>query len=300
MPIQPKPPAEVAIDVALVGRLLAEQHPDLADLPIVPIAEGWDNALFRLGDDLLVRIPRRAASAPLIAHEQRWLPVLAHQLPLPIPAPVRTGVPGREFPWPWTITRWFAGDTAIDAPECISAAVARALGEFLRALHQPAPAAAPRNPWRGVPLGDRTARLHQHLDDLDASVNVPAVLALWERALGASPWTTPPLWVHGDLHAGNLLVDERGLVAILDFADLTSGDPAVDLSVMWTLLPPSLRSTFAAAASGGAYVVDAAMVMRARGWALVFGLALLANSADDPRMSALGRTAIDAVLNGDM
>ena len=158
---------------SLVRALLQEQHPDLLDLKLVDIGEGWDNRLFRLGDDLAVRLPRRAASAHLIEHEQRWLPSLSGRLPLAVPVPRRTGLPGHRFPWSWSITSWFPGQTALKAPPRDLEATAVALGQFLGALHQPAPPDAPHNPWRGVPLGDRDKALREHLRQLDGLVNPP-------------------------------------------------------------------------------------------------------------------------------
>jgi len=151
-----KPEAEIAIDTALVRALVAEQHPDLALAPLVDVGEGWDNRLFRLGSDLVVRLPRRAASAELIDHELRWLPQLAPRLPLAVPAIQRAGRPGAGFPWNWSIASWVPGDPALHVPPRDLRATAAALGAFLRALHQSAPQDAPRNPWRGVPLADRT------------------------------------------------------------------------------------------------------------------------------------------------
>ena len=156
MTTRSKPTAEVTIDTSVVRSLLQEQHADLAHLPLIEVGEGWDNKLFRLGGDLAVRIPRRAASATLIEHEQRWLPRLAPQLPLPVPAPLRVGRKGSGFPWSWSVVRWFPGQSALLAPPQDVATTAVALGRFLRALHQPAPENAPHNPWRGVPLAART------------------------------------------------------------------------------------------------------------------------------------------------
>jgi len=147
-----KPTAEVTIDPSIVRALLQEQQADLADLPLIEVGEGWDNKLFRLGNDLSVRVPRRAASAALIEHEQRWLPQLSSRLPLPVPVPLRVGRPGCGFPWPWSVVPWFPGESALLAEPQDSAATAVTLGRFLRALHQPAPKDAPHNPWRGVPL----------------------------------------------------------------------------------------------------------------------------------------------------
>jgi len=296
MAIEPKPPADVAIDVPLVRALLREQHPDLEDLALRGIGEGWDNTLFRLGDGLAVRIPRRAASAALIEHEQRWLPALAPRLPLPVPVPQRIGRPGCGFPWSWSITAWFDGASALVAPEQDTATIAVALGRFLRALHQPAPADAPRNPWRGVPLADRTATLLENLRSVDAFVDRVSVLAVWERALAAPRWPGPPLWIHGDLHPGNLIVHRGCLSAVIDFGDLTAGDPATDLSVAWMQMPPPDRATFRASARGP-FPIDDDTWTRARGWALALGMAYMARSRGEPAMGALGRATVEAALS---
>lgn len=291
------PPAEVAIDSSVVRGLLQEQHADLVHLALVDVGEGWDNRLFRLGDDLAVRLPRRTASAALIEHEQRWLPLLAPRLPLPIPVPVRIGRPGCGFPWSWSVVPRFIGRSAALAPPEDPLATAVVMGQFLRALHQPAPSDAPHNPWRGVPLAARTEAMRTHLRQVEGRVDRGAVLDLWERVLLASPWAGPPLWIHGDLHPGNLLVDRGRLSAVIDFGDLAAGDPATDLSVLWMLLPGSARSSLLASARSQSNPIDDDTRTRARGWALALGLAYLANSLDDDAMGALGQATIDAALN---
>lgn len=291
-----KPTAEVTIDPSIVRALLQEQHADLADLPLIEVDEGWDNKLFRLGEDLSVRVPRRAASAALIEHEQRWLPQLSSRLPLPVPVPLRVGRPGCGFPWAWSVVPWFPGHSALLAQPQDPAMTAVALGRFLRALHEPAPENAPHNPWRGVPLAARTKTLEEHLQRLDGLVDRGAILGLWERVLSTPAWPGPPLWIHGDLHPGNLLVSGRRLSAVIDFGDLTAGDPATDLSVIWMLLSPSARPIFLTAARGEFDPIDDNTLMRARGWALALGLAYLANSLDDEAMAALGRATIDSAL----
>ena len=296
MSIGRKPDAEVAIDLPLVRSLLQEQHPDLADLPLADAGEGWDNRLFRLGGNLAVRLPRRAASAALVEHEQRWLPEIAPRLPLPIPVAQRVGRPGCGFPWSWSITAWLEGRTALLAPPEDPAATAVALGRFLRALHQPAPEGAPQNPWRGVPLAARADRLSEHLQQLGGLVDGTAVLRSWERSLSAPPWAGPPLWIHGDLHPGNLLIVDGRPAAVIDFGDLTAGDPATDLSIMWMLLPPAARPAFVETARSEFDPIDDATLLRGRGWAVALSLAYITLSADDPAMSALGFSTIDAVL----
>jgi aminoglycoside phosphotransferase (APT) family kinase protein len=295
-----QPAAEITIDVDLVRRLLLEQHPDLADLPLTQIGEGWDNAVFRLGDELAIRLPRRSATAALMQNEQRWLPTLAPRLPLPVPTPVRVGRPGSGFPWAWSIVRWFPGVASFIAPPLDLRATAIALGGFLRALHQPAPAEAPQNPWRSIPLDARTARLHEHLDQLHDTVNRERILALWDRLVVTPRWPGPPLWIHGDLHPGNLLLADGRLTAVLDFGDLTSGDPATDLSVMWMLLPPEHRQTlFTSAGRSRSNERDEEVWRRARGWALALGVAYLAHAADDDPLAELARKTLESALSND-
>jgi aminoglycoside phosphotransferase (APT) family kinase protein len=294
-----KPPAEVTIDASLVRALIEEQHRDLALLPLKDATEGWDNRLFRLGDDLVIRLPRRALAAILIDQEQRWLPRLSPLLPLPIPVPYRVGRPGCGFPWSWSITPWFPGQSALVAPPQNISVTAVALGRFLRVLHHPAPMDAPRNPWRGVPLATRSTVLRNHLQQLEGLVDRDAVLDLWERTLAAPGWPGPPLWIHGDLHPGNLLVCDGCLSAVIDFGDLAAGDPATDLSLLWMLWPSSARSTFRESVLGTLYPVDDHTLMRARGWALALGLAYLAGSQNDEPMRGLGLATINAALSDE-
>jgi aminoglycoside phosphotransferase (APT) family kinase protein len=287
-----KPAAEVFVGASLVRLLLQEQHPDLSHLPAVKVAEGWDNTIFRLGEELAVRLPRRAAAAALIEHEQRWLPQLAPRLPLSSPVPLRLGVPGHLFGWPWSIVPWLPGQSLLHASLRDTAATTAVLQQLFLALHQPAPPDAPSNPWRGVPLEARTDLLHKYLEQLDGVVDRRAVLSLWDRALSTPPWAGPPVWLHGDLHPGNLLVSDGRLSGVIDFGDLTSGDPATDLAVLW-MLPPSIRAGFQAWLAADVE----ALRMRARGWALALGLAYLAHSRDDAAMAALGMRTITAAVN---
>ena len=168
----PAPAAEVAIDSTLVRRLLATQHPDLAHLEPIELASGWDNVLFRLGPALTVRLPRRQLAATLVEHEQRWLPELADRLPLPVPTPVRFGRPTGFYPWSWSILPWFDGGPAGADPDLDGSTAARQLGDFLAALHRPAPADAPVNPFRGGPLAERDQILRQRVDALGPIIDL--------------------------------------------------------------------------------------------------------------------------------
>jgi len=298
MTIISKPAADLVIDSGLVRALLCAQHRDLADLPLVEAGQGWDNQLFRLGDSFGVRLPSRAPSADLIVREQRWLPQIAAGLPLPVPAPLRTGQPGCGFPWSWSIVPWFDGrSAAVTSADPISMAVD--LGRFLSALHQPAPEAAPPNRWRGVPLVNRTPSVLECLKHLRERVDAARITGLWEESVSAVPWSGRPVWLHGDLHPGNLVVRGNRLAAVIDFGDLTAGDPATDLSVAWSALPLEVRPTFRAAASNTFDPIDDATWVRARGWALTLGLVGIANSRDDPQLEALGHSTVQAVLDDD-
>lgn len=299
MPAQDMPAAEVAIDEALVRALLVDQHPDLAGLDLAVQPSGWDNAVVRIGPDLVARLPRRALSVPLVEHEQRWLPVLAPRLPLPVPVPLRAGRPGAGYPWPWSICRWLPGASALVAPPVDPHATAVALGRFVAALHEPAPADAPANPFRGIPLPDREERTLDALADLGDAVDGPALRACWHELAATPPWAGPPVWLHGDLHPGNLVVHDGVLSAVADFGDLTGGDPAVDLAVAWMLLPPEDRPAFRAAAGTGASgPVDDATWARARGWALALGIVTAAHSGDNPLYAAHGERTMAATLAG--
>ncbi|MDG4862974.1 aminoglycoside phosphotransferase family protein [Streptomyces sp. T-3] len=285
------PAAEVPVSVELVRRLLDEQHPDLAGLPVKVLANGWDNLVCRLGEELLVRLPRRALAADLVAHEQRWLPELAGRLPLPVPAPVRAGRPTAQYPWSWSVVPFLPGRMAArsEPDDLCSAAVA--LGGFLDALHTPAPSEAPANPFRGIPLAGRAAGVLTGLAHVVPADRVPA-LRIWEAAVAAPAWEGPPLWLHGDLHPANILVDRGRISAVIDFGDITAGDPATDLSVAWMLFTAPERAALRQAYGRA----DDATWERARGWALALSLAFLTHSADNPLMRGIGERALRAVL----
>jgi aminoglycoside phosphotransferase (APT) family kinase protein len=295
------PAAEVDVSEELVRKLIADQHPDLADRELTLMANGWDNTMFRLGDDLLVRLPRREVAAALVVHEQRWLPELAPRLPLPIPAPVRTGKPSptHGYPWWWSIIAFMPGDIAARTAPGDPHQAATTLGAFLRALHTQAPPDAPVNPVRGVPLARREAAFAANLQTLGDRVDQATMRRLFDAALATPPWTGPPLWLHGDLHAANILVHEGEISGVIDFGDITGGDPATDLSVAWSVIPAVARETFWATYGGRADGdrADDATKDRAKGWAVAFAAVYLAHSADNPLMEELGRRTYRAVID---
>ncbi|MEV1013633.1 aminoglycoside phosphotransferase family protein [Micromonospora sp. NPDC049801] len=292
MTVKRMPAAEIPVSVELVRGLLDQQHPDLADLPIEILANGWDNLVCRLGAELLVRLPRRAVAAELIAHEQRWLPELAGRLPLPVPAPVRVGQPTTRYPWSWSVVPFFPGRiVALSQPDDPWSA-ALTLGGFLNALHTPAPPEAPVNPLRGIPLVGRAPGVLNGLAHVDPADRA-AALGIWEVAVAAPAWGGPPLWLHGDLHPANILVDRGRLSAVIDFGDITSGDPATDLSVAWMLFTAEQRAALRREYGRA----DDATWERARGWALALSLVFLTHSQDNPLMRGIGERAFRLVLD---
>jgi aminoglycoside phosphotransferase (APT) family kinase protein len=286
------PAAEHVVDTPLVAGLLADQHPDLADLPLQVVDAGWDNALFRLGDHLAVRLPRRMAAAPLVVHEQRWLPQLAPRLTLPVPVPCRIGVPARGYPWHWSVVPWLPGAPA-DHHEP-DAAQAQSHAAFLRSLHTPAPDDAPANPVRGVPLQQRATPVEARLRRLASTTDLitPQIWQIWHVALHA-PIDTPPAWLHGDLHPRNVLVENGTIAGIIDWGDMTAGDCATDLASIWMLFADQEARRQALAAYGN---LSEATLRRARGWALLFGAVLLDSGLiDNPRNAAIGARTLQRV-----
>lgn len=291
------PAAEVDVTPGLVRRLLTAQHPDLSYLPVTLMANGWDNAIFRLGSDLVARLPRRELGARLIAHEQKWLPVLAPSLPLPVPAPVRIGRPGEDYPWPWSVVPFLPGQVAAEQPPAEPAVAAAGLGRFLGALHAPAPEDAPANEFRGIPLASRDAVTAAGLASLGDLIDQQAAARAWESALNVPAWDGAPVWLHGDLHPANILVHHGELSGVIDFGDLTSGDPATDLGVAWMMFGGAERRVFRDAyASTAGLRVGADLWRRAKGWALALGVVTWAHSADNPLMTRIGRRTLRAVL----
>jgi aminoglycoside phosphotransferase (APT) family kinase protein len=287
---------EVDIDAALVRRLLRAQHPRWADLPVVPVASaGTDNALFRLGDDLSVRLPRIGWAAGDVDKEQRWLPYLAPHLPLAVPAPVAAGRPGEGYPWPWSVYRWLDGEqgTADRIRDPVGAATA--LAAFVAALQEIDPAGGPRPgpTGRGVPLATRDAATRNAIQALGGRLDTRAVTAAWEESLAAPRWDRAPVWVHGDLTPRNLLAVDGRLSAVIDFGATGIGDPAVDLLPAWNLFSGSARAAYRVALD-----VDDATWIRGRGWALSVALLALPYYLDtNPVITADSWGVLDQVLD---
>lgn len=231
-------------------------------------------------------------AAGLIENEARWLPELAPRLPLPVPSPEFVGRPTGKYPWPWLISPFLSGRPAgtvvgVDLARCASQ-----IGAFLAALHRRAPVVAPANPFRGGPLIDRDQAVQQRFDVLDEPSARDRLESLWNESLAAETFDGPPVWLHGDLHPQNLLISEDTLSGVIDFGDITSGDPATDLIVAWNFVPGAYEEFWDAYGSR-----DPSLVLRARGWAISLGLAYLANSADNPVMERIGEMTLQAVLD---
>ncbi|MFD4371841.1 aminoglycoside phosphotransferase family protein [Streptomyces sp. NPDC058486] len=262
--------ARTEITAALVRELLREQHPDLAGLPVRLGARGWDNQLWRLGDDLAVRLPWATDDADaLLRKEHTWVPTLAPGLPLPAPVPQRLGEPSERFPRPWLVTTWVPGTPADREPVTRGAEAADSLAAFLTALHRPAPDGAPAGRGRGGPLAEHEGPFAEGLAAAAGMGLIPdpdAVRAVWDDAVAAPAWTGPALWLHGDLHPANVLTSDGTFCGVIDFGDLCAGDPACDLASAWILLPDGATDRFHHAYRPAP---DPATLRRARGWAVL-------------------------------
>jgi aminoglycoside phosphotransferase (APT) family kinase protein len=285
------PAAEIDISADLVRALIAEQHPDLAGEPLSLVDCGWDNVTFRVGRGLAARLPRRQVAVGLLTNEQRWLPVLAPQLPLPVSEPIRLGTPSDLFPWPWSLVRWIEGETADLAPP--AADQGPALAAFLKALHQPAPPEAPTNPFRGVPLDSRRRAVDERLTRIGGRVP-SALFGVYEAAL-AEVIDAGPVWLHGDPHARNVLTRDGKVAGFIDWGDMCAGDPASDLASIWMLLPDGA----AREAALEAYRPTPSTLLRAKGWAFTFGVMLLDSGLiNSPPHALMGTATFNRLQDG--
>lgn len=284
------------IDAHLARRLVGRQFPQWADLPIAPVEpDGHDNRTFRLGRDLSVRLPSGEWYALQVEKEQRWLPVLAPRLPLPIPAPVARGVPGEGYPYPWSVYRWLDGEVATEQTIGDLPGLAIALADFLVALRRVDPTGGPEpgrhNFHRGGPLTTYADETWRAIDALGDEVPADAVKRVWDDAM-ATAWERDPVWLHGDVAAGNLLLREGRLAAVIDFGCSGVGDPACDAVIAWTLLSGPSRAAFRSTLGA-----DPGTWSRGRGWALWKALiTLVADLERDPEAAAVPRRVIERVL----
>jgi aminoglycoside phosphotransferase (APT) family kinase protein len=294
MPAQKMHAEEVDIDIPLVRRLLEAQFPQWADLPLERLESfGTDNAMFRIGSEMVARLPRVFWVVDMLDKEQDWLPKLAPHLPLAVPLPLAQGMPGEGYAWRWSIYRWLEGENATLERLADPDQAATDLAQFITALHRidavGGPPPGDHNNNRGVPLAERDARTHAAIAQLDGVIDTEAATAAWEAALQTPHWDNPPVWIHGDIQSGNLLAHLGRLSAVIDFGCLGVGDPACDLQVAWNLFTPQTRQVFRAALE-----VDDATWARGRGWALSVGLiALPYYLTTNPGLVRIARYAID-------
>jgi aminoglycoside phosphotransferase (APT) family kinase protein len=284
------------IDTTLVQRLITAQFPQWKDLQIKPVHRGgWDNRTFHLGKHMSVRLPSAEAYASKVEIEQYWLPKLSPHLPLPIPVPIAMGEPGEGYPWKWSIYRWIEGQTA--AAEHIKDLTQFAidLATFLKALQHcdttGAPMGGPHNFYRGEEIAIYDDQTRQAINILTGKIDVVAVTAMWDQVL-LTKWQFSPVWIHGDVAVGNLLVRDGRLSAVIDFGGMGIGDPACDLIMAWTLFQDESREAFRTSLA-----LDQDTWMRGRGWALWKALIVAAGLIKStPVEAAASWRIIDAIL----
>lgn len=282
------------IDAALVRRLIAGQFPEWARLPVRPVDFGGnDNRTFHLGDRMTVRLPSAPGYAAQVDKEQQWLPVLAQHLPLPVPAPIAKGLPAEGYPFNWSVIRWIEGEPAGVGRIDDLTEFAVALAEFLLALQRAdtagGPAAGAHSAYRGASLKIYDAETRRAIEELGSRIPGDTATAVWETALQAT-WQGPPVWFHGDVAVGNLLVRDGQLAAVIDFGCSGFGDPACDMTIAWTLLSGESRRAFRETLG-----VDPATWARGRGWTLWKALITLADSGSVHAEGA--RHSLDNVLD---
>lgn len=297
-------PDEVDTSPAIVHHLLQSQFSYWVDLPVSPVASaGTDHALYRLGDDMLLRLPRIAAAAEQVHKEQAYLPKLAPVLPLAIPEPLELGEPDAHYPYPWSVYGWLEGETMHDSLLANSKLTARKLAGFLYSLHHANSRGGPKpgahNFFRGVPLQDRDSQTRDALQQLAPILSAHTshqLLAIWEKALLLPRCKSKEsCWIHGDLHPGNLLIDEGALWAVIDFGGLAVADPACDLIIAWNFFSATIRQQFRAMLR-----YDDATWERGRAWALsTAAIALPYYQHSNPTLAASARYTLQAVLQDE-
>jgi aminoglycoside phosphotransferase (APT) family kinase protein len=284
------------IDKALVRSLVDSQFPRWAELSFALLnPAGSDHVIYRLGEELSVRLPRHTGAIRQARKEAEWLPRLAPHLPLAIPVPVAVGEPDLGYPWPWAVTRWLDGEVATVEALGDSTAAAVELAEFLVALQRFDVSAGHTldDDLGSRPLADRD-RTTRAAIDVEGVFDTAAMTAPWDAALNAPAWDRPPVWFHGDFHTGNLLTNGGRLTAVIDFGGLGIGDPACDLMVAFTLMSARSRAAFRATLD-----MDDATWLRGRGWAVATGLnAYTSYAAVNPRIAAQTARQITQALIG--
>ncbi len=286
---------EISIDTQLIRQLLIEQFPQYSEHPIKRIkSDGTDNAIFRLGSDLCIRLPRIREADKQIILEQQWLPKLAPSLPLAIPTLIGKGVPHNNYPSHWSIYRWLEGPDAFTEHDIDLNQTAIDLAHFILALQKISTVGAPLS-RRGVPLIEQNAAAQQAIESLKNDLDTHTITRIWEDCLQAHAWDKPPVWTHGDLLPANLLIQQRRLSAVIDFGLMGIGDPACDLIPAWSLLTSESRALFRETLG-----VDDATWMRGRGWALSIALIIIPYYKNtNPGLVAVANRIINEILIND-
>jgi aminoglycoside phosphotransferase (APT) family kinase protein len=284
--------SEVPIDITVAQRLLTEQFPNWATLPIHQVAStGTDNAIYRIDNTMAMRLPRFSRVVNGVEKELQWLPTLAPHLPLTIPTVLGKGNPTAYYPWPWSIHKWIDGEAATHAGIANIEDAARTLGNFIQELHAIDTTGAPIA-QRGVPLFQQDQGVQAAIINLSTMFNAEALTEAWTETLQAPLWQKPSVWLHGDLHAGNMLIQDERLSAVIDFGMSGIGDPASDLAIAWSFFSGKSRAIFRSTIG-----VDDATWIRARGWALSVGLiALDYYKHSNPALTQSSIQTIKAVL----
>ena len=285
----------ITIDVPLVRKLISDQFPKWKDLSIKPVAlGGWDNRTFHLGKKMLVRLPSANCYTDQVEKEHQHLPKLSQALPLSIPTPLGVGEPSKAYPWKWSIYSWISGEDAASTPIENLCVLSRELAQFLTTLYQIDPTNGPlpgsHNFHRGGALYTYDSQVRQALVILKDRVDTHLIAQVWEEAL-ASTWSFPPVWIHGDISAGNLLIEKGKLKAVIDFGMMAIGDPACDLAIAWAFFKGESRRLFQQELS-----IDSDTWRRACGWALWKALIIAADFTSNPRGTVSPWTIIEDIL----
>lgn len=284
---------EIPIDVPLIMKLLSAQFPKWSNLPLSLVrSDGTDNAIYRLGRDKCVRLPRISSAADQVDKEQKWLPHLASQLPLAIPDILERGRPNADYPWPWSICQWIEGENAATSQITDLRQATIDLANFIGALHQIDSAGGPLA-RRGFPLSTQDKSVRSSLKSLHDVMDTEVITRIWEECLQAPLWDKSPVWIHGDLLPANLLIQDGKLSAIIDFGLMGIGDPACDLIPAWNFLTADTRDIFRTTLG-----VDDATWTRGRGCALSIALIILPYYWDtNPGLVAVAKRMIDEILS---
>ena len=295
-PCKHAPVRKADITVDLVSKLVRTQFPEWAQLPVRPVdVDGWDNATFRLGETMSVRLPSAGHYVEAVEKEHRWLPILASELPLPVPQPLAMGAPGCGFPWPWSVYRWIDGAPATAQAITDLPQFAADLADFLAALYKidavGGPPPGTHNFFRGGPLTVYDGETRDELEALSGHIDTELAAEVWQAALEAT-WRGVAVWFHGDAQPGNLLLADGRLSAVLDFGTCGVGDPACDTTIAWTFLSGHSSRIFKERLP-----VDSATWVRGRGWAIWKAMKVLAGALEsDAQDAAFTMDVIQKIL----